>query len=265
MDSPTEHEHNIVAEFRGKTPGPNKYMLPTLLGRKHHDPTKRQAPAFTMQGRRHPEKVSDTQPGPNKYQTSNTTRYGAVGVGNIIPVFKGRVGPFGVAMSKPGPKYDVTDGVKQTRLSKPPSFTMSGWSKVVPPNLNFPGPQYALPTYINGTGKLRVDKGSPAFTMKSRVPHTDFDRQIPGPQAYAAPSLTLTKQNVPKLKILENPSHPKARDNTPGANKYDAMVNPIGKSGPSFSMASRHNTKAGTMRTGEDLLGYGISGLCDLG
>ncbi|KAL1457621.1 hypothetical protein WDU94_007829 [Cyamophila willieti] len=224
-------------------------MLPTLLGRKDHDITKTQGPAFTMNGRFKQEVGSD-KPGPNKYQTSNITRYGVVGEGALGPVVKGRVKHIRTGTITPGPdKYDVTDGVKVTRLAKPPSFSLSGWSKYVPPNINFPGPQYALPTYINGTGQLFLDKGSPAFAIKSRVPHTDFDRSIPGPLAYGATPLDITKRRIPQLVMLSKPQNKEKVDFTPAANKYDANIRPIGKSGPFFSMASRHSAKVGTMRT----------------
>lgn len=178
-------------------PGPNMYMLPTLIGQTNHDPRKPQQPAFSLTGRRHSERVPE-HPAPNSYQTSYMTRYGHETAGKVDPTLKDRF-PEPRVKVMPGPKYDVTKPTKVTRLSQAPEYSLRGRIQHKPPNLQFPGPnQVNLPTYINGTGQTVVGKSSPAYLLASRVTRTEIDMETPGPLEYAATPLDVTKTAAPK-------------------------------------------------------------------
>ncbi|KAI5705671.1 hypothetical protein M8J76_003020 [Diaphorina citri] len=242
-------------------PAPNKYMLPTLLGQTGHDPTKHQEPAFTMQGRRPPERVTE-QPAPNKYQTADLTRFGHAIAGKMEVSMKGRYdkGRLGVT---PGPdKYDLTIPT-QAIHPQAPAYTLGGRFETLPPTIDIPGPKYGLPTYIDGTGQVPIAKSSPAFTMHSRVPRNEFDGKIPGPLAYGATPLEIYKSKAPDFTMPgRNPAKLKP-NGIPTPNKYDSLINPIGKSGPAFSMSSRYPPGVKILRTKEDNAPGVLT--CDLG
>uniref|UniRef100_A0A672J2N4 Uncharacterized protein n=1 Tax=Salarias fasciatus TaxID=181472 RepID=A0A672J2N4_SALFA len=58
-----------------QTPGPNKYLLPSLTGTSKHDPTKSKSPAFSMASR-HLQSTVHHSPGPAHFIEPNTTRTG---------------------------------------------------------------------------------------------------------------------------------------------------------------------------------------------
>uniref|UniRef100_A0A672J5W4 Uncharacterized protein n=1 Tax=Salarias fasciatus TaxID=181472 RepID=A0A672J5W4_SALFA len=58
-----------------QTPGPNKYLLPSLTGTSKHDPTKSKSPAFSMASR-HLQSTVHHSPGPAHFVEPNTTRTG---------------------------------------------------------------------------------------------------------------------------------------------------------------------------------------------
>lgn len=159
----TDANHIITPDIR--TPAPNRYMLPPLLGKLHHDLRRTIQPAFTMQGRRAPDRLVPS-PAPQRYQTENLTRYGNVEAGRVLPALKGKAlntAPHPL----PGPQYDVTPADKLT-FTGPPGYKLGNRIKETASSKG-PGPKYGLPTLIDGTGHVPNMKSSPAFTLSGKI------------------------------------------------------------------------------------------------
>lgn len=187
--------HHILPSDAERTPGPNKYMLPPLLGKEHHDPRRRIQPAFTIRGRRRAEKVT-VQPSPQQFQTENMTRYGNKETGRVLPVLKGKFSTPAPRQS-PAPTYDVTLGNKLT-FARTPAFSLGSRIKYVPPTAYVPGPKYGLPTLINNGTTVRC----PAIKMLGRI--TDKKNSIsPSPLSYGAvPLEKYRSKSAPKHIML---------------------------------------------------------------
>uniref|UniRef100_A0A672J5V9 Uncharacterized protein n=1 Tax=Salarias fasciatus TaxID=181472 RepID=A0A672J5V9_SALFA len=147
-----------------QTPGPNKYLLPSLTGTSKHDPTKSKSPAFSMASR-HLQSTVHHSPGPAHFVEPNTTRTAGPG-----PVFH-FTGPadYNVRpVPKPvNPKSSSTFGHRPTAGS---FYENTGQS---------PGPA--------AYGAVKLDKWkrkAPECTMAGRPSAQQQNVTTPGPAAH---------------------------------------------------------------------------------
>uniref|UniRef100_A0A672FR15 Uncharacterized protein n=1 Tax=Salarias fasciatus TaxID=181472 RepID=A0A672FR15_SALFA len=195
-----------------QTPGPNKYLLPSLTGTSKHDPTKSKSPAFSMASR-HLQSTVHHSPGPAHFVEPNTTRTGRHTA--LAVSLKGK--RQSQVKLTPGPAaYGAVKLDKWKR--KAPEYTIAGRPSAQQQNVT-PGPAAHRPGPVRNL-----------FACKFFV-----KRFSPGPAAYGAVKLDKWKRKAPEYTIAGRPSAQQQNVTTPGP----AAHRP-GKV-PSFSFGVHHS------------------------
>uniref|UniRef100_A0A672J567 Uncharacterized protein n=1 Tax=Salarias fasciatus TaxID=181472 RepID=A0A672J567_SALFA len=188
-----------------QTPGPNKYLLPSLTGTSKHDPTKSKSPAFSMASR-HLQSTVHHSPGPAHFVEPNTTRTGRHTAPGVS--LKGKR-QSQVKLAGPGPgKYSVETADKLV-FRKAPSAVISGRLKERRDD-QLPGPaDYS----VKPVPKPVNPKASSTFGHR---PTAGSFYENTGQVTYGAVKLDKWKRKAPEYTIAGRPSAQQQNVTTPG-------------------------------------------------
>uniref|UniRef100_A0A672F6F5 Tripartite motif containing 35-30 n=1 Tax=Salarias fasciatus TaxID=181472 RepID=A0A672F6F5_SALFA len=163
-----------------QTPGPNKYLLPSLTGTSKHDPTKSKSPAFSMASR-HLQSTVHHSPGPAHFVEPNTTRTGRHTAPGVS--LKGKR-QSQVKFAGPGPVF---------HFAGPADYRVKPVPKPVNPKASSTfGHRPTAGGFYESTG------------------------QTPGPAAYGAVKLDKWKRKAPEYTMAGRPSARQQNVTTPG-------------------------------------------------
>uniref|UniRef100_A0A8C5D5Y1 Outer dense fiber protein 3-B-like n=1 Tax=Gouania willdenowi TaxID=441366 RepID=A0A8C5D5Y1_GOUWI len=195
-----------------KSPGP-KYSLPTLTGTSKHDPTKYQAPMYSM-GIRHRELSASHSPGPKYFIPSNISTMGRDGT----PAFSIKSRAKELELFKvPGPGHYFPEKAENSLYPKSPSFSLYGRSKEGLKNLT-PGPAtYNLPPVIGPKVVSKTSAPAPALSGRSKNGsfHEDL-KKTPGPAAYNVVDPSIYGKKPPQFSMSGRNFTPEEGTKKPG-------------------------------------------------
>uniref|UniRef100_A0A8C6YPF6 ODF3A protein n=1 Tax=Nothoprocta perdicaria TaxID=30464 RepID=A0A8C6YPF6_NOTPE len=205
----------VMAQFTG--PGP-KYSIPGTTGYLKHDPTKRQAPAYSFSGAKPPVK-DGCSPGPCYYVKPSMTKTGKY------------VAPGYVMSGRPKVTVEVTPGPGDKRQYKghlQRACSLNAGQGTSRPSLLVMGPNTAYTT------------ASPCYSMKWRTKFGLFEEDLyktPGPAAYQKTELDVYKTRAPKYTMRSHNKPIGDKTVKPGPADYY-----IGKpEAPAISFGIRHS------------------------
>ncbi|KAM4734634.1 ciliary microtubule associated protein 1A-like [Anableps anableps] len=226
----------IAAQY--VNPGP-KYLLPGLTGATHHDPTKPKAPAYSLSARF---KVANTNlsPGPKYMLPCNFTRYGKDGT----PAFSihGR-SKLPALFRTPGPGQYFPENSKKSLFRTTPAYSLSARRRDSSKRV-MPGPAtYTLPSII-GTNDT-TSPAAPSYSLIGRRQKGTFYEDLkktPGPAAYNAADLYMSKTRPPQCTIKGRNFLPDKRTKTPGPGAhYPERTTCTKPKAPILSFGLRHS------------------------
>ncbi|NWJ08393.1 ODF3A protein, partial [Crypturellus undulatus] len=181
----------VMAQFTG--PGP-KYSIPGTTGYLNHNPTKRQAPAYSFSGARAPVPVG-CSPGPCYYVQPSVTKTGKY----VAPgcVMSGR--PTGTVEVTPGPGDYFLEKSKKHIYRCAPAHSMAFRHDIGCGDVT-PGPgDYTIPRVLGPNTTYTT--ASPCYSMRWRTKFGLFEEDLcktPGPAAYPKTELDVYKPRAPK-------------------------------------------------------------------
>ena len=218
-------------------PGPAKYYLPTTLGTKSVDNTKRHSPSFTFGSRYFLE--NNASPGPAYNVDSTFTARGRA----VAPSFSfgGRV-KTPKRFIGPGPGSYSTDR-KPLRELNAPSYSLS--PRTVSRRIDYtPSPNaYSLPSTIGPN--VPGQKGGYASSILGKNSYMSFNSDLarsPGPASYYPQQENGTRRNAPSFSIGGRYKPEKHDNNVPGPGAYSPEnVAAHMKSSPRYPIGVRHS------------------------
>jgi len=228
----------IAAKERG--PGPGRYALPSTLGSKTHDFTKKTEPAFSF-GQKLPNSIfkKTDSPGPGYFVNAKMSRHGADGT----PAFSmsARTKDF-KAPETPAPGAYKPEGVKPQKEARAPAYSMGTRTETRTKD-NTPAPtSYNLGSTVGA--KTSTLLTSPAHSMGAKTLKGSFADDLaktPGPGKYNASAEPI--KTKPPAYSLQGRTYVPA-DNTkkpgPGTHSPERVTVHKGKA-PSYSMGVKHS------------------------
>lgn len=226
----------VMAEYTG--PGPAKYNLPTTVGTKETDQTKKGAPSFSFGSRQF--RFRPSGPGPAYSLDSDLTHKGRVtgssfSLGGRPKTPKRRdISPGPAAYNtdraplweKNSPKYSLSPRTSPRRIDVTPS----------------PG-AYSLPSTIGPRVPHR--NGGPATSIAGKNSYGGFSSdwaKTPGPATYGAYDPGLTKNRGPSYSLGARAKPAPDKDNFPGPGKYSPeKVTVHMENSPRYPIGVRHS------------------------
>jgi hypothetical protein len=231
-----------LTKYRRRRPSPTAYNIPSVIGYKKHDITRKINPAYTF-GMKIPE-FEKTTPGP-LYIKPLQTRFGMVNVPSYImretKVIRGRV-------STPGPFTYAPENCPPMNGTKQPSYTFG--VRTLLPKPQTPGPNaYKIPSCIGP--KVPNKQSSPAYSISGRplnfsmtiknTPITSRTSRWLYPAAYNIPSVMGYKKH--DITRKRNPAYtfgmkaPEFEKPSPGPNYIKPSQTRFGRANvPSYIM-----------------------------
>lgn len=217
-------------------PGPGKYLLPSTIGCKDHDPRKQQNPCYSI-GNRTKVKANHIGPGPGKYSPGKYNRYGK----EHFPAFIGETLHTRIIDQAPAPNaYKLPDILGKQRSVN--AYTRRSPDFIIGNRINdrhntgTPAPNaYKLPNMIGqNTGINSVPK-APVYSIGNRL-HLVHTSITPGPAKYL-PQFDDKGKILTTLKF--RPSV-KLRSDTPAPNEYSLQFYKPGKNGPAYTIGRKY-------------------------
>ncbi|NWX93224.1 ODF3A protein, partial [Nothoprocta pentlandii] len=225
----------VMAQFTG--PGP-KYSIPGTTGYLKHDPTKRQAPAYSFSGAKPPVK-DGCSPGPCYYVKPSMTKTGKY----VAPgyVMSGR--PKVTVEVTPGPGDYFLEKSKKHIYKCAPAHSMSFRHNMASVEIT-PGPgDYTIPRVMGPNTAYTT--ASPCYSMKWRTKFGLFEEDLyktPGPAAYQKTELDVYKTRAPKYTMRSHNKPIGDKTEKPGpADYYIGKVTLTKPEAPAISFGIRHS------------------------
>nr|XP_025973567.1 outer dense fiber protein 3 [Dromaius novaehollandiae] len=225
----------VMAQFT--SPGP-KYSIPGTTGYLKHDPTKKQAPAYTW-GRAKPPAKEDCSPGPCYHVGSSTTRTGR----HVAPGYTMCGRPKVTTEITPGPGDYSLEKSKNHIYKCAPAHSMSFRHETTDVDIT-PGPDaYTVPRVMGPNTAYTA--ASPCYSMKwrSKLGLCEEDLcKTPGPAAYRKTELDVYKTRAPKYTIGTHSKPIEDEAVKPGpADYYIGKVTLTKPQAPAVSFGIRHS------------------------
>lgn len=228
----------IAAKERG--PGPGRYALPSTLGSKFHDTTKRTEPAFSF-GQKLPNSIfkKTDSPGPGYYVNPKMSRYGSDGTPSFS--MSSRSKDFKPAET-PAPGAYRPEGVHPQKEARAPVYSMAARTELRGNDVTPAPTAYSLGSTVGA--KVATVESSPAHSMAARMQKGGFADDLaksPGPGKYNV-AADAVKSRTPAYSLQGRTYVPGDSTKKPGPGTHSPeKVNMTKRNGPSYSMGVKHS------------------------
>ncbi|CAI8027666.1 Outer dense fiber protein 3 [Geodia barretti] len=236
-----EGRNRPVLAAQEKGPGSGRYSLPTCVGHRGHDPTKKCMPHYSF-GKRleNPMFRKDCSPGPGYYIDSATTRFGTGGTPSYS-ILGRQMDPKVFKTPSPGAYYP--EKVHPQGEKHAPAYSMSARTRN-PKKDNTPSPNsYQLPSLLGS--KVPNKRSSAAYSMAYRSSTGAFSEDLaktPGPGHYNAVAPNVYVKKAPVYSMLSRSYMPGDSTKKPGPGAYSPEKVSCNKmSSPKYSLGIRHS------------------------
>ncbi|XP_074656232.1 ciliary microtubule associated protein 1A-like isoform X2 [Tubulanus polymorphus] len=221
----------------GTSPGPGKYGLPGIIGRRDHDPRSVhfKGPGWVF-GTKHGKFRDDCSPGP-KYDPGRQTRHGGDGAQKYSLYSRAR-----------DPSTFKTPGAGAYRpeehcavYHKAPIFSFGSRHRSRRTD-DTPGPnRYSLPNMLGKTPQSNK-VSMPGYSLSGRSKQGSFHEDLthtPGPGTYKITNPDIFKDALPRYSMIGRNSMPGDTTTKPGPGAHSPETRRAQTAGPSFGI--RHS------------------------
>lgn len=228
----------IAAKERG--PGPGRYALPSTLGGKSHDATRKQEPSFSF-GQKLPNSIftKTASPGPGYFVSPKISRHGTDGTPSYS--MSGRTKDFKSAET-PAPGAYKPEGVHPQHEAKAPQYSMAARTAIRGNDVTPAPTTYNLGSTVGA--KAATVGTAPSHSMAGRTKNGGFADDLartPGPGKYNVAAEPV-KTRSPAYSLQGRTYMPADATKKPGPGTHSPEKVTMNKNGaPSYSMGTRHS------------------------